>query len=59
MILAVDVDYRTDGSTVAVGIKLQNWTSNVAEQTVIPADRTGLAISVLLIDLMEPGEDEA
>lgn len=35
MILAVDVDYRTDGGAVAAGMLLENWSSDVAERTVI------------------------
>lgn len=35
MILAVDVDYRRDGSAVAAGLQLRNWSSDVAERTVI------------------------
>lgn len=35
MILAVDVDYRADGSAIAAGMWLRHWSSDAAERTVI------------------------
>ncbi len=35
MLLAVDVDYRDDGSAVAAGIVFRDWPSGVVAQTII------------------------